>query len=103
MPIVIIIALMIIGIFVFAWTKPNTISIQRVADIKATPEQIFELINNFRNWPAWSSSSQPIIGEASYLFSDAYTGEMTMTNIPYTATSPVAHPHQALPARRTSQ
>ncbi len=54
MPIVIIIALMIIGIFVFAWTKPNTISIQRVADIKATPEQIFELINNFRNWPAWS-------------------------------------------------
>jgi hypothetical protein len=34
--------------------------------------------NTVRNWPAWSSSSQPIIGEASYLFSDAYTGEMTL-------------------------
>jgi hypothetical protein len=34
--------------------------------------------NTVRNWPAWSSSEQPIIGEASYIFSDAYTGELTL-------------------------
>lgn len=51
-------ALIIVGvvaaILALAWTRPDTIHIQRQADVKASPERIFELVNDFHHWGAWA-------------------------------------------------
>ncbi len=52
--IAIVIVVPIAGVLIFAATKPDTFRIQRAASIKAPPEKIFPLINDFRNWGAWS-------------------------------------------------
>jgi uncharacterized protein YndB with AHSA1/START domain len=54
MIIAIIFVVVLVGILGFASTKPNTFNIQRVTDIKAPPERIFALINDFHKWPAWA-------------------------------------------------
>ncbi|MEQ1773332.1 MAG: SRPBCC family protein [Burkholderiales bacterium] len=50
----IIVALLIAGILIFATTKPDTFRVQRSASIKAPPEKVFALINDFKAWGAWS-------------------------------------------------
>jgi len=35
-------------------TTSNRFCVQRATDIQASPEKIFPLINDFRNWPLWS-------------------------------------------------
>jgi uncharacterized protein YndB with AHSA1/START domain len=50
----IIVALLIVGILIFAATKPDTFRVQRSAAIKAPPEKVFALINDFKAWGAWS-------------------------------------------------
>ena len=49
-----IIAVAVAGILVYATTKPDVFRVQRSANINAPPEKIFPLINDFRQWPAWS-------------------------------------------------
>jgi hypothetical protein len=53
-----IIALVIVaaiaGILIFAATKPDTFGVQRATSIKAPPDRIFPLINDFKRWDAWS-------------------------------------------------
>jgi uncharacterized protein YndB with AHSA1/START domain len=48
------VAVVIVAILVFAATRPSTFYVQRSADIKAKPEKIFALINDFHNWDSWS-------------------------------------------------
>ena len=50
--IVLVVAIAIV--LVLAATKPNTFSVRRIATIKAPPEKIFSLINDFHQWRAWS-------------------------------------------------
>ena len=50
----IIVAVLIGAVFAFAATRPNTFLIERSLSIKAPPEKIFALINNFHNWARWS-------------------------------------------------
>ena len=50
----IIVAVVIVGILIFAATKPDTFRVQRSASIKAPPEKVFALINDFKAWGAWS-------------------------------------------------
>ena len=52
--IAVIIALAIAAVLVFAATRPDTFSVQRSATIKAPPERIFALINDFPSWQTWS-------------------------------------------------
>jgi len=54
MTIAILSILIVFGILIFASTKPGTITIQRTAAIKAQPEKIFALINDFHHWPSWA-------------------------------------------------
>jgi uncharacterized protein YndB with AHSA1/START domain len=50
-----IVAIIIVGgIAAFAATRPNSFRIQRSARIKAPPETIFPLIEDFHRWEAWS-------------------------------------------------
>jgi uncharacterized protein YndB with AHSA1/START domain len=52
--IAIIVAVLIAGALVFAATKPNTFRAQRSVTIKAPPEKIFALINDFHSWNRWA-------------------------------------------------
>ena len=49
-----VLAIGIAGVLAYAATKPDTFRVQRSASIKAPPEKIFPLINDFREWTTWS-------------------------------------------------
>jgi uncharacterized protein YndB with AHSA1/START domain len=52
--IAIIVTVLIAGVLIFAATKPDTFRVQRATSIKAPPEKVFALINDFNRWGAWS-------------------------------------------------
>jgi uncharacterized protein YndB with AHSA1/START domain len=52
--IAIVIVVLVAGVLILAATKPDTFRVQRAASIKAPPEKIFALINDFNRWGAWS-------------------------------------------------
>lgn len=52
--IVIIPVVLIAAVLIFAATKPDSFRIERAVIIKAPPEKIFALINDFHQWEAWS-------------------------------------------------
>jgi uncharacterized protein YndB with AHSA1/START domain len=51
--VVVLIAVVLIVLIVAA-TKSNVFRVQRSTSIKASPEKIFPLINDFHSWPSWS-------------------------------------------------
>lgn len=42
------------ALLIFAASKPDTFRVERSANIKASPEKIFGLINDFHQWEVWS-------------------------------------------------
>ncbi len=52
--IALIVVVLIAVVLIYATTKPDTFRVQRSINIKAQPEKIFPLINDFHNWAAWS-------------------------------------------------
>ena len=52
--ILIVVVVALAAILIFAATKPDTFRVERSTSIKAPPEKIFPLINDFHNWPTWS-------------------------------------------------
>jgi uncharacterized protein YndB with AHSA1/START domain len=52
--IVIVVAVLIAALLVFAATRPDTFRVQRAASIKAPPEKVFALLSDFQRWEAWS-------------------------------------------------
>jgi hypothetical protein len=52
--IAVVLAIAIAIVLILAATKPDTFSVQRAAVVKAPPEKIFPLINNFQQWGSWS-------------------------------------------------
>jgi uncharacterized protein YndB with AHSA1/START domain len=53
--IVIVVVLVVVGaVLIYAATKPDAFRVQRAMGIKAPPEKIFALIDDFRRWSAWS-------------------------------------------------
>lgn len=52
--IVIVIVVLVAVLLLFAATSPDTFSVVRTASIKAPPEKIFPLINDFHKWGSWS-------------------------------------------------
>jgi hypothetical protein len=49
-----IMVVLIVGVLVFASTKPNEFRVQRTVRIKAGPEKILPQINDFSRWVKWS-------------------------------------------------
>ncbi|HUK55896.1 MAG TPA: SRPBCC family protein [Nitrospiria bacterium] len=45
---------LIAALLIYAATRPDTFRVRRSASIKAPPERIFALINDFHRWGAWS-------------------------------------------------
>jgi len=52
--ITIVAVVLIAALLVFAATRPDTFRVQRAASIKAPPEKVFALLNDFQRWEAWS-------------------------------------------------
>ncbi|HXQ05953.1 MAG TPA: SRPBCC family protein [Bradyrhizobium sp.] len=52
--IVVVLAIVIAIVLMLAATKPTTFSVQRATTVKAPPERIFPLINDFHQWGSWS-------------------------------------------------
>ena len=52
--IVIAVVLLVAAVLLFAATKPDTFRVERSTSIKAPPEKIFALINDFHRWDTWS-------------------------------------------------
>src|SRR6202166_1919772 len=52
--IAVVLAIAIAIVLILAAAKPDTFSVQRAAAVKAPPEKIFSLINDFHRWGTWS-------------------------------------------------
>ena len=52
--ILIVIAVLIAAVLIYAATKPDTFRVERSASIKAPPEEIFPYVNDLHNHGAWS-------------------------------------------------
>jgi hypothetical protein len=50
----IVLAIVIAIVLILAATKPNTFSVRRATTVRASPEKIFPLINDFHQWGTWS-------------------------------------------------
>jgi uncharacterized protein YndB with AHSA1/START domain len=72
--IAVVLAIAIAIILILAATKPDRFSVQRATTVKAPPEKIFSLINDFHQWGAWSpyESKDPAMKRS---YSGAASGE----------------------------
>jgi polyketide cyclase/dehydrase/lipid transport protein len=52
--IAIVVVLLLAAVLIFAAFRPDTFRVQRATSIKAPPERIFPLINDFKRWGSWS-------------------------------------------------
>jgi uncharacterized protein YndB with AHSA1/START domain len=52
--VVIVLVVAVAAVLGLAATKPDTFRVVRTTSIKAPPEKIFALVNDFRAWGAWS-------------------------------------------------
>jgi uncharacterized protein YndB with AHSA1/START domain len=52
--IILIIIAVIVVILLYAVTRPDSFRVERSTTIKAPPEKVFALIDDFRQWEAWS-------------------------------------------------
>jgi hypothetical protein len=52
--ILIVVAVLIAAVIGFAMTKPDSFSVQRATSIKAPPDKVFALIDDFHSWSSWS-------------------------------------------------
>ena len=50
----VVLALAIAVVLILAARKPDTFRVQRATTVKAPPEKIFPLINDFHRWGSWS-------------------------------------------------
>src|SRR5262245_33662409 len=50
----IIIGVLVAGVLIVAAAKPDTFRVERSASIKAPPEKVFGILNDFQRWGSWS-------------------------------------------------
>jgi uncharacterized protein YndB with AHSA1/START domain len=48
------VVVLLAALLIYAATQPDTFRIQRATSIKAPPEKIFAVLNDFLRWDAWS-------------------------------------------------
>jgi hypothetical protein len=51
---IVLVILLIAAVLVYAATKPSSFHVERSTSIKAPPEKIFQFINDFHQWDAWT-------------------------------------------------
>jgi uncharacterized protein YndB with AHSA1/START domain len=48
------VAVLLAGVLTFAATKPDSFEVRRSLSMKAPPERVFALVEDFHQWPTWS-------------------------------------------------
>lgn len=48
------ILVIVVAILIYATTKPDTFRVERTTTIKAPPEKVYALIDDFHRWQSWS-------------------------------------------------
>lgn len=61
-------------VLIYASTRPDTLHVERAIDIKASPEKLFPLINDFHQWEAWSPYNKDPAMKKSYSGSNSGVG-----------------------------
>src|SRR4051812_39922986 len=51
---IVVLLVVVVGILIYAATKPNDFRVERRLTIKASPERIYAQIADFKAWQAWS-------------------------------------------------
>ncbi len=87
--------LVIVGMFVAGYIEPNDVTVSRSLFIKASKDEVFTQMVNFRNWPNWSPWSR-LDSSMKYTFSavdgaqgstfhwvgdEKKTGEVNISNV----------------------
>lgn len=49
-----VIAVLVVGVLIAAAMKPDEFKVERKASIKAPPDKVFAILNEFKQWGAWS-------------------------------------------------
>jgi hypothetical protein len=65
---------LVLGVLVFASTKPDTFHVERAIRIMATPDAIFPLINDFHRWDTWTPYNKDPAMQKTYSGSAAGVG-----------------------------
>jgi uncharacterized protein YndB with AHSA1/START domain len=52
--ILILVVVVVSAVLLLAASRPNTFRIERSAQINASPDKVFALVNDFKNWTQWS-------------------------------------------------
>ncbi|HEY8021999.1 MAG TPA: SRPBCC family protein [Thermoanaerobaculia bacterium] len=52
--IALVVLVLIVALLIYAATRPDSFRVERSTSIKAPPEKIYALIDDFRGWGAWS-------------------------------------------------
>lgn len=64
----------IAAVLIYATTKPDALHVERSINIKATPENIFALINDFHLWDEWTPYNKDPAMKKTYSGSDRGVG-----------------------------
>lgn len=76
MKIAIVVAVLIAIVLIYAATKPDTFHVERTIDVKAPPEKLFALVNDFHQWEAWSPYNKDPAMKKTYSGSASGKGAM---------------------------
>ncbi|MFZ2162395.1 MAG: SRPBCC family protein [Sideroxyarcus sp.] len=68
------VAVVVLAILIYAATKPDIFHVERTIDIKASPEKIFGLINDFRQWDVWTPYNKDPAMKKTYSAKTVGTG-----------------------------
>jgi uncharacterized protein YndB with AHSA1/START domain len=74
-----IIAIVVVAIaliLIYAATRPDILHVERAIDIKASPEKIFPLINDFKQWEPWTPYNKDSAMKKTYSGNTSGKGAM---------------------------
>ncbi len=74
MVIAIAIAVLVLGVLLYASTKPDVFHVERSVLINATPDAIFPLINDLHRWDAWTPYNKDPAMKKTHSGSEAGVG-----------------------------
>lgn len=70
------VVVIIVAILIYASTKPDTFRVERSTNIKAAPEKIFALINDFHLWSEWTPYNRDPAMKKTYSGSSSGKGAL---------------------------
>ncbi|MBI4807802.1 MAG: SRPBCC family protein [Nitrosomonadales bacterium] len=74
--VVLVVVVLLTIVLVYVATRPDTLHVERAIDIKASPEKIFGLINDFRQWNDWTPYNKDPAMKKTYSGSASGKGAM---------------------------